>query len=122
MPKRYERITNVHKLALIKTLKKASKKNNARIWRYIAELLERPRRLKVEVNLSKLDLHTKDGDIVVVPGKVLGGGKLNHKITIAAFSFSESAKRKLLDSGSRLITIEELINERPRGSGVKIII
>jgi large subunit ribosomal protein L18e len=52
-----------------------------------------------------------------VPGKVLGGGEMDHKITISAFRFSESAKSKLEKTGSRIIPIHEITNER----GVRII-
>ena len=122
MPNRYERITNVHKLMLIRMLKKVARDNNAKIWRYVADLLQNPRRLKVEVNLSKINRYTKEGDIVVVPGKVLGSGILEHSITVAAYSYSESARRKILDAGGRVLSIEELVNENPKGSNVKIII
>ncbi len=122
MARKYERITNVQKLMLIKFLKKVSREHKAKIWRTIAEYLERPRSQKVEVNLSKINRYTSDGDVVVVPGKVLGAGVLEHKITIAAFAYSEQARRKIIESGSRAITIEELVSENPKGSGVKIII
>jgi len=107
---------------LIRMLKKVARDNNAKIWGYVADLLQNPRRLKVEVNLSKINRYTKEGDIVVVPGKVLGSGILEHSITVAAYSYSESARRKILDAGGRVLSIEELVNENPKGSNVKIII
>ena len=122
MSRKYERITNVQKLMLIKFLKKMAKEHRARIWKAVAEHLRKSRRRKVEVNLSKINRYTSEGDVVVIPGKVLGAGFLEHKVTIAAFAYSESAKRKIIESGSRAITIEELVNENPKGSGVKIII
>ncbi len=36
--------------------------------------------------------------------KVLGGGKLTHRIQIKASSFSESAKRKIEEAGGRVLT------------------
>jgi len=122
LKRRYERITNVQLLALIKLLKKKAREHKARIWRYVAELLEKPKRLRPQVNISKINRYTQPGDIVVVPGKVLGAGILKHKVHVAAFSFSETAKKKILDAGGRVMNIEELVNENPKGSNVKIIV
>jgi len=114
--------TNVHLRRLIRFLEKASNENKVRIWKYVAELLSKPTRQRIEVNLSKIDKHTKEGDIVVVPGKVLGSGKLTKKVTIAAWKFSENALLKAKKSGANIITIEELVKSNPTGSNVKIII
>ena len=122
MSPKYERITNVQKLMLIRYLKKLSRENNARIWRYVAELLQRPRRNKVEVNISKINRYTKEGDLVVVPGKVLGAGILDHPVTIAALAYSESARRKILEAGGQILSIEELASQNPKGSNIKVII
>ncbi len=106
----------------IRLLRDAAKKNNARIWDRVAELLERPKSKRAEVNLAKISRYTTEGSIVVVPGKVLGTGNLNAKITIGAFSFSESALNKILASNSKALTIRELVKMYPKGSGVRIIV
>ncbi len=92
-----------------------------RFWRRIIEEAERSRRSRRVVNLYKLDRLTKEGDVVYVPGKVLGTGEISHPITIAAFSFSKTAYEKLLKSGSTILTTQEFAEKYPRGSGVKII-
>ena len=98
--------------------KKVSK---TRFWRRILEEAERPRRNWRAVNLYKLERLTSKGDVVYVPGKVLGAGELTHPITISAFSFSKTAYEKLLKSGSTVLTTEEFAERYPRGSGVKLI-
>jgi large subunit ribosomal protein L18e len=114
--------TNYITLRLARELRKASNKYKVRIWRRVAELLLRPRRRRVEVNLSKINRYTKDGDVVIVPGKVLGAGLLTKPVTVAALAFSESSLRKIKDAGGRAITIEQLLKENPKGRNVKIII
>ncbi len=108
---------NPYLIELIKTLYKADKA----VWKRVAELLSKPRRKKVEVNISKLERYAKEGDVVVVPGKVLGSGELKKKITVAAFSFSKNAKRLIEKSGSRALSIEALYKENPQGAGVIIM-
>ena len=114
--------TNIHLRKLIRTLEKASNQNGARIWKYVAELLSKPTRQRIEVNLGKIDKYAKEGETVLVPGKVLGSGKLTKKVTIAAWRFSENALRKAKKAGANVISIEELLKENPTGSNVKIII
>ncbi|MEL9939800.1 MAG: 50S ribosomal protein L18e [Ignisphaera sp.] len=106
----------------IRELRKAARANKAAIWRYVAELLERPARRRVVVNIYKINRYTSDGDVVVVPGKVLGVGKLDHKVTIAAVSFSLVALEKVKSAGGRAVHILDLVKENPTGSRVKVII
>ena len=97
------------------------KKQEARIWKRLAEELEKSRKRRREVNISKIQRYTKDGDFVIVPGKVLGSGILKNKITIAAFSFSKEAVKKIKSANGEIIGFEELIKKNPKGTGVKII-
>jgi len=83
--------------------------------------LERPLRNYAEVNLSRINRHTKEKEVVLVPGKVLGAGELNHQLTIAAVNFSAGAKSKITAAGGLCLSIEELMSKNPEGSGVRII-
>jgi large subunit ribosomal protein L18e len=44
------------------------------------------------------------------------------KQTVAAFSFSEGAKEKIEESGGRVLSIRDLMDENPNGKGVKILV
>jgi len=114
--------TNVHLRKLIRFLVKSSKENEAKIWKYIAKLLSKPARQRIEVNLGKIDRFSNENDIIIVPGKVLGNGNISKKITIAAWRFSEIARKKLESIGVKVMKIEDLVKENPKGSKVKIII
>lgn len=114
--------TNIVLRKLIRDLRKYARKYKAPIWGYIADILSRPSRKRVVVNLGRVNRYVNDGDVIIVPGKVLGAGLLKKRITIAAYSYSLSALEKIRASGSRLITIRDLVNENPRGSNVKVIV
>jgi large subunit ribosomal protein L18e len=121
-----EKMTNNKKsdpnlVALIDSLKKASREKGTDIWRDIALRLEKPSRNWAEVNLSKLELFANEGDIIVVAGKVLGAGDINKKLTVAAYKFSASAAKKIEDAGGRKLTIPELVRESPSGRDVRIM-
>lgn len=65
----------------------------------IAKLLLLPTRRRIETNIKKIAKFSKAGDIVVVPGKVLGEGMIDHAVEVVALSFSTSAKTKIERAG-----------------------
>jgi large subunit ribosomal protein L18e len=103
------------------SLRNAFKRNKAPIWRALQEELAGPRANRREINVRRLAEITKADEVVVVPGKVLGTGNLGHKLTVCAFSISETAAKKIIDSGGKVITFDNLINNHPDGKGVRII-
>jgi len=116
-----KRKSNPNLVKLIDELLKASAMNDAPIWKDIAERLAKPKRLYAEVNVSKIQRYANEGETIVVPGKVLGGGKITKAVTVAALSFSETAKKKITEAGGKCITIRDLIEMNPSGSGVRIM-
>jgi large subunit ribosomal protein L18e len=113
--------TDPNLVFLIESLKKKSREKGAAIWRDIALRLEKPNRNWAEVNLSKLERYTEEGEVIVVPGKVLGAGSLNKKLVVAAYKFSGSARKKIEGAGGKSLTIAQLVQEVPDGSGVTIM-
>ena len=105
----------------MRSLQSQYRKTRSNIWRYAAEVLSRPSRRRVAVNLNKINRLAKDGDVILVPGKILGNGMLTKKVTLVAFSFSQTAIEKIRSSGSTYKTIEDEIRENPQGSNIKII-
>ena len=114
--------TNILVRRTMRELRKAARRNEAPVWRYVAELLDRAARRRFEVNISKINRYTKPGEVVVVPGKVLGAGRLDHPVTVAAIGFSREAVEKIRAAGGEALHILQLIERNPRGSGVRIII
>ena len=92
------------------------------IWRDVSKRLMAPQKNRVEVNLAKLERLTQQGETIVVPGKILANGTLEKSLTIACKAISKSAREKIAASKSKLITIEELLEKNPTGTGVRIII
>ena len=106
---------------LVYDLKKRSYEHKANIWKRLAIDLERPTRQRRIVNLSKIDRCTKENETVVVPGKVLGAGLINHKLLIAAWQFSQQAKDKIEAAGGKTLSISELALKNPKGQRIRII-
>ena len=105
----------------IKTLKEASKSSGKKIWKASAEDLDKPKRNRVAVNLSRINRYTDEGQVVADPGKVLAAGWLDHGVTIAAFSFSNLAKEKIKHAKGESMNLIDLLESGIEPSQIKIM-
>lgn len=104
----------------IRDLKKLSVKSGVGTWRAVATILAGSASQRAQVNLSKIDKLTKGGEVLIVPGKVLGDGLLSKKVTIVGYSASESAKAKISKAGAKFVTIKDYISKSPKDKPVII--
>ncbi len=102
-------------------LNELSRKNQSTFWRDIAERLSAGRRRYASVDLGKIERLCNEGDTVVVPGAVLGGGNLRKKITVSALRFSSSAVDKIASVGGKHTSLVQMAEENPKGTNIKII-
>lgn len=68
--------------------------------------LGKSRRNRAEVNIGKINKNTKQGETIVVPGKVLAEGALDHAVTVAAMSFSKNAVQKIEKAGGKAVALD----------------
>jgi large subunit ribosomal protein L18e len=115
------RATNPELLEAIDFLKKKCRENDAEIWWDVAERLAKPRRRSLVVNLSRLNRFAHKKETVIVAGKVLATGKIDHPMTIVAFAFSAKAREKIKAARGKCMSLFDLIKKNPKGSNVKII-
>jgi len=113
--------TNPLLIQLIKDLKKVSWTEKAPIWRDIAKRLEKPHRNWSEVNISRIARYAKEGETVIVPGKLLGSGEIGFPVNVAAYNASRGAKEKIRSAGGKVITIQDLVRSNPKGKLVRIL-
>jgi len=103
------------------SLRNKYKKNKIPIWKDLENRFLKSRSHRVEVNISRLSSVTKDGEVIMIPGKLLGSGEIGHSLTISALSVSENAVKKIINSGGKIISLSKLLEEYPEGRGVRII-
>ena len=56
--------------------------------------LQKPTRRRI-VNVYKIEKYARDGETIVVPGKVLSLGDLTKKVEVVALDFSDEARKKI---------------------------
>jgi large subunit ribosomal protein L18e len=114
-------LTNALVDDLVWNLRRGFKKNKKAIWKALEREVTKSRTIRREVNISRLSATTKNEEVVVVPGKLLGSGEMDHKLTVCAFSISNAAFKKIKLVGGEVITLNELMDRHLDGKGVRII-
>jgi len=115
------RSTNPQLRKVVSELKRISRKNKALIWEKVADSLCKPRRSRIEINVGQIERHAVKGDVIAIPGRVLGSGTIESKVTIAAHRFTNQAKQKIEKAGGKCLSLLELAEKYPKGSGVRIM-
>ena len=119
--KQINRKSNSTLVKTIADLKEASRKNKAPLWKSIATSLEGPARNWPSVNVSKLEYNIDKNGKAIIPGKLMGTGIITKKVTVAAYSFTTSAKDKILSAGGKCLTYNELIKSVPKGTNIVVV-
>jgi len=84
------------------------------VWKAVARGLNRPRRIRFEVGLNRLQRYAKPNENIVVPGVVVGLGEISKPITVAALRFTADAKAKIESAKGRCLSIQEMIDTKPK--------
>ncbi len=113
------RLTRKTDEEIVDTILEAKKNKN---WMKIAQIVSGSRRNYSSVNLKEIDRLSSEGDVIIVPGKVLGSGNINKKLKVCAISFSASAVEKLKSSRGEAIKLIEEIKKNPKAEGIKLIL
>jgi large subunit ribosomal protein L18e len=108
---------------LVRLLEKAAVERKQAIWKTVAEILEKPARQRVSVNLSKLERLAKKfkGKTFLVPGKILASGILNEKISVAALGYSGNARKKIIAMHGKAVSIAELLQAKEKPGSIMIV-
>jgi large subunit ribosomal protein L18e len=109
------------RLGIGRDLEKHSRKSQQMIWRDVSRKILGPRKNRASVNVAEISRNSKDGSKIIVAGKVLGAGSIDHKVTVAAYSFSQGAKSKILASGGKCYDIAAFMNESKDAKDVLIL-
>lgn len=113
--------TNPNVRVLIEELRRIANKNDAPIWRKVADELSKPRRIRATVNVGDIERHSPEEGVVLIPGKVLGDGTINKGVSVVALEFSETAINKISAAGGRTLNIIEAVKAYPQGTNVKFM-
>ncbi|MDR2874171.1 MAG: 50S ribosomal protein L18e [Methanobrevibacter sp.] len=113
--------TNPNLVELIRALKDKYAVEGSAIWEDVAKRLERATRRRAEVNLFSINRNSAEDETVLVPGKVLASGFLDHKVKVVALNFSSLAKERIEGIGGECISIKDIMELNPKGRNIRIL-
>ncbi len=90
----------------------SAKSGPKKVWGSVLSLLAVPARRRVSVNLYKINKYSKEGDNIVVPGKVLSVGAMDHSVTISAVEYSKEALDQLNSAKCKVIGISDMLGQK----------
>jgi large subunit ribosomal protein L18e len=93
-------------------------KERAGLSKRIYKFASKPSRQRPQVNIYKINRATGESDSVIVPGKVLSIGLMDHKVRIAAMEFSESAMAELKRANCSVVPLKDAL----KAKNAKIIV
>jgi large subunit ribosomal protein L18e len=100
--------TSYHTQGLINDFEKLFRKTKKPLFERIIKELKKSSRQKRDINISKLNRYSIEGSNIIVLGKLLSSGEIDHKVNVIAFSYSDSAIDKLKKKGCSVILIDDL--------------
>ncbi len=101
---------NEYRIKLGADLQRHSRKSKQKIWEKASEDVLSSRKNRPEVNVGEISRNSKEGSRVLVTGKVLGLGKIDHKVTVGAYAFSKDAREKIESSGGACLSLREFVD------------
>jgi large subunit ribosomal protein L18e len=96
----------------------SGKDHYPKLWKRVRRLVAVPARRRASVNLYKIERYSKDGENIIVPGKVLSSGEIKHKVNITAIEFSAPALKSLKEANCNVIGIKDMLKSK----NVKVIV
>lgn len=102
----------------VETIKLAKEQ---KAWLPIAKIISGPTRNYTVLNLEEINEQASAGDVVVLPGKVLGVGELIKKVKVCALAFTSSAIEKMNKAKIEYCYILDEIKKNPDAKGVKVL-
>ncbi len=100
---------NQYRLKLGYDLRKQSRKSKQGLWKTASEGILASRKNRPEVNVGVISRNSTEGSKVLVAGKVLGTGKIDHKVTVGAYSYSKDARDKIRAAGGACLNLREFM-------------
>ncbi|MBI4151655.1 50S ribosomal protein L18e [Candidatus Woesearchaeota archaeon] len=98
-----------------------TKARSSPFWKRVVVDLQKSTRQRRIVNVYKIEQYAREGETILVPGKVLSVGELHKKVAVAALTFSKGAEQKIRDAKGSVLSIKELLLQNPDGKKVRIL-
>lgn len=103
--------TSTRTRELVVQLDKHGKTSKQDVYRLLSDMMGMSTRERTQVNVSHLNKMSQlyKDKVLVVPGKVLSNGEVTQAFEVAAFGFSDVARKKIVAAKGKAWTLEDLV-------------
>ena len=94
-------------------LDKKAKESKKKVWKSLAEEINKPARHKKPINMWQLNnIAKKQKGIFITASKILSFGEIEAKVSVVAPEYSDKAKEKIEKAGGQLTRLEEFLEAK----------
>ncbi len=106
--------TSTRTRGLVVQLDKHGKTSKQDVYRLLSDMMGMSTRERTQVNVSHLNKMSQiyKDKVLVVPGKVLSNGEVTQAFEVAAFGFSDVARKKIVAAKGKAWTLEDLVHHK----------
>lgn len=117
------RSKNLYVNLLIKIYRFLARKTKSRFNVVILKRLFTSRSHQSPISLSRLARFSKEGKTIVIVGKILNDERnlFTPKMSVCALKFSATARKRILESGGKIITFDQLAKINPTGKDTLLL-
>merc|ERR1739848_396585 len=108
---------------LVKLYKFLARRTNSKFNKIVMKRLFMSRANRAPLSLSRLSAKVKDNKTVVVVGTVTNDNRVQvvPKMKIAALRVTETARKRILEAGGEIITLDQLAQQAPLGQNTQLL-
>merc|ERR1712166_1477975 len=108
---------------LVKLYRFLARRTDSKFNKILLKRLFMSRQYRPALSLSRLSANAKEGKIIVCVGTVTNDTRLNEcpKIKLAALRVTETARKRILEAGGEIISLDQLAQQAPLGQNTLLL-
>merc|ERR1712154_205931 len=110
-------------MGLVKLYRFLARRTDSKFNQVVLRRLFMSRRNRQPLSLSRLSANAKEGKTIVCVGTVTNDIRLHNvpKLKLAALRVTETARKRILDAGGEIITLDQLATSAPLGQNTILL-
>merc|ERR1739842_249646 len=108
---------------LVKLYRFLARRTDSKFNKILLKRLFMSRQNRPPLSLSRLSANAKEGKTIVCVGTVTNDTRCNQvpKIKLAALRVTETARKRILEAGGEIITLDQLAQQAPLGQNTQLL-
>jgi len=121
--RKYTKSDDLYKNMIVKVYRFLARRTDSKFNAIVLKRLMMSKRNRAPLSLSRLNEKVQEDKTMVVIGKITNDVRLHNvkKMRIAAMAVSETARKRILEAGGEIITLDQLAQQAPTGANTVLL-